>query len=133
MARRLPRSSVRRAAYAVLLVLVVEIVGTLGFHALEGMGWVNAFYFESMLATGQGPPLTLTTDAGKVFASFMGFVSVGSVLSAIVFTLGPIFVHYWREGIEAAETEARRLEAEAARGVRHLEEELTGRRGGKAP
>ena len=133
MVRGRPRSSVRRAAYALALVLAVEVVGTVGFHLIEGMGWVNSFYFESMLATGQGPPLALVTDTGKVFASLMGFISVGSVLSAVVFTLGPLFVRYWREGLEAAEAEARKLEHEAAQGVRHLEEELSGHRGGKPP
>jgi hypothetical protein len=65
-----------------------------------------------MLATGQGPPLQLNTDAGKIFASVMAFVSVGSVVTTLVFTLGPIFAMIWRESIEKAEREAKKLEKE---------------------
>lgn len=105
-------SALRRVSYGVSGIVAVMIVGTAGFHYLEGMNYVNAVYFESMLATGQGPPLQLTTDAGKIFASIMAFVSVGSVVTTLVFTLGPMLTMMWREGIERAETEARKLEAD---------------------
>ncbi len=127
MRAKLPRASVRRAIYAMLAVATAEVVGTVGFHLIEGAGWINAFYFESMLATGQGPPFALVTNAGKIFASIMGFVSVGSVLSAVVFTLGPIMVRIWHEGLEAAQSAARRFEQDVVRDVRELEHDITGR------
>lgn len=108
---------------------MAEVVGTIGFHVIEGASWINAFYFESMLATGQGPPFPLATDTGKVFASLMGFVSVGSVVSAIVLTIGPLAVQIWREGIDRFEREARRLTEEAEGGIRRFEEELEGKKG----
>ncbi|MDG6967587.1 MAG: hypothetical protein JRN58_07510 [Nitrososphaerota archaeon] len=103
-----------RVFYAVSAIAAVMVVGTVGFHQFEGMGWVDAFYFESMIATGQGPPITLVTNAGKVFASVMAFVSVGSVISALLITLAPILSQLWREGIERAERDARRVERELA-------------------
>jgi hypothetical protein len=63
-----------------------------------------------MLATGQGPPLQLTTDTGKLFASVMAFVSVGSVITTLVFTLGPILATVWRESLERVEGEAKKIE-----------------------
>jgi voltage-gated potassium channel len=108
--RSISASRKRREFYAISLIAVVMIVGTLGFRAIEGMNWVDAFYFESMLATGQGPPIQLTTDAGKIFASIMAFVSVGSVITSLVFTLVPIISQFWREGLERVEAEARTLE-----------------------
>ena len=116
----------RRAIYALSAVAIAEIVGTIGFHVIEGAGWIDSFYFESMLATGQGPPFPLTTDTGKVFASIMGFVSVGSVLSAVFFAVGPILIRLWHEGVEVAEREGRRFEQEAAREVRRIEQEFSG-------
>ncbi len=100
----------RRVLAALLVIAVVLAIGTVGFHLLEGVGYLNAFYFECMLATGQGPPFPLTTDGGKLFASLMAFVSVGSVVTTLVFVLGPLFGRLWREGIEKAEEEARKLE-----------------------
>ncbi len=104
------QTSLRRVTYGLSGIALVMVVGAVGFHLIEGMNWVNAVYFESMLATGQGPPLQLNTDAGKIFASVMAFVSVGSVITTLVFTLGPLLTMVWREGIERAEREARELE-----------------------
>lgn len=103
-----------RVFYALSGIVAVMVVGTVGFHQIERMDWVNAVYFESMLATGQGPPIQLTTDAGKVFASVMAFVSVGSVITALVVTLGPIISQVWREGWERVEKDAKELEREIA-------------------
>jgi hypothetical protein len=86
------------------------VVGTVGFHQIEGMDWVNAVYFESMLATGQGPPIQLVTDSGKIFASVMAFVSVGSVITALIVTLIPLISQLWREGWERAERDVKALE-----------------------
>ena len=105
----------RRVFYAFSGIIVVMVVGIIGFHEIEGMGWVNAIYFESMLATGQGPPLTLTTDAGKLFASVMAFVSVGSVITALVVTLIPLISQLWREGLERAERDVKELERDLTR------------------
>ena len=118
------RSRLRRALLAIGAVAAAEIIGTVGFHVIEGAGWINAFYFESMLATGQGPPFALNTNVGKVFASIMAFVSVGSTLSAVIFTLGPILTRIWRNLVEDVEGDARSLEHHVADDVRRLENEL---------
>ncbi|MDA4134173.1 MAG: hypothetical protein OK441_01205 [Thaumarchaeota archaeon] len=103
-------TDLRRALFAISGIVVVMIIGSVGFHLIEGMNYINAVYFESMLATGQGPPLQLNTDAGKLFASVMAFVSVGSVITTLVFTLGPILTTIWREGLERVEREAKQIE-----------------------
>jgi hypothetical protein len=108
----LRRTRIRRAVYSLVAVAIVLVAGTIGFHGVAGLGWVDAFYFESMLATGQGPPLTLTTDSAKIFASLMAFISVGSVLTSIVFTLGPIAARVWRDWSERMELEVRKVEDE---------------------
>ena len=106
----LPRVSRRRAVYALSLLVAVLAVGTVGFRLTAGLDWVDAFYFESMLATGQGPPFPLTTDTSKIYASVMAFVSVGSVITTVVFSLGPIVARTWHEAAQRVEREARRLE-----------------------
>ncbi len=125
MRRPVTKAEVRHAIYAVLAVVGAVIVGTIGFHLIESANWINAFYFESMLATGQGPPFTLFTNAGKIFASIMGFVSVGSVLSAVIFVVGPIALRLWHESVDLAEQEARKIEAAAHLEVQKLEQEMT--------
>ena len=90
---------------------------------IEGMGWVDSFYFESMLATGQGPPVALTTDVGKIFASVMAFVSFGSVITGLFVTLVPIVSELWREGMVRLEEDARTLEKEFTRKKEKAEEQ----------
>ena len=105
-----PSSRKRLVFYALSGIAVVMVVGIIGFRYIEGMRWVDALYMESMLATGQGPPIPLNTDAGKIFASVMGFVSVGAVFTSLVVTLIPIISQLWREGLERVELDARELE-----------------------
>lgn len=105
----------RRLFYSVSAITLVMVIGIVGFHQIEGMDWVNAIYFESMLATGQGPPLALNTDAGKLFASAMGFVSFGTVLTGLLVTLVPILSQLWREGLERAERDVKTLERDLTR------------------
>ena len=97
----------RRALYSVILIVVVLAVGTLGMHFLEGWAYIDSFYFTSMLVTAEGPPNAPVTDVGKIFASIMAFVGVGSVVTALVFILGPALAKIWRKGIGEVEKEIR--------------------------
>jgi hypothetical protein len=96
--------------YALAGIVVVLVVGTLGFHIIAGLDPVDSLYFESMLATGQGPPLTLTTDSAKLFASIMAFVSVGSVVSALLFSVGPVVRIVWHNSLVWVQREVHDLE-----------------------
>jgi hypothetical protein len=109
------RSALRRVVYGLIGIALVMTVGVIGFREIEGMSLVNAVYFESMLATGQGPPLALNTDLGKIFASIMAFLSLGSVLTTLFVTLVPLGGEIWREFIERSEEGAVRIERDISR------------------
>lgn len=117
--RELRRRRNRRAIISLGALAVVLAIGTIGFHTVSGTGAVESFYFESMLATGQGPPSFFSSVSAELFASVMAFLSVGTVVTTLILNLGPLLARYWREGIELAEREARKLEEE-------LEEEFQG-------
>ena len=74
-------------------------------HYLEGLSYLDAFYFMSMIATAQGPTVLLKTTAGKIFASLMAFVSVGVVVTAVGFLFGPFLGKLLRIGVEHLEEE----------------------------
>lgn len=107
--RRHP-SLLRRGLKSFLLVSFVVGFGTFGIHWIEGLSYIDSFYFMSMLATSQGPATAPVTATGKIFASIMAFVSVGSVVAALGFLFGPFFGRLWRVGIEHLEEEAHLLE-----------------------
>lgn len=112
---RLTKAARRRLGYALVGIAIVLCVGALGFHALAGFDAVNSVYFESMLATGQGPPFPLPNDASKIFASVMAFVSVGSVVSALLFAVAPVVRQVWRTSLDYVEEEVRTLEHDIER------------------
>ena len=78
-------------------------VGTLGMMSLEGWDIVTSFYFMSLLATAEGPAQSPMTVGGKIFASFMAFVSIGAAISAITFTFVPLFGSILKEGFTYVE------------------------------
>lgn len=58
----------RSAGAGAVLMLVSLFVGMLGYHALEGLSWIDAFLEASMLMGGMGPVSTPSSTAGKLFA-----------------------------------------------------------------
>ncbi len=99
------RSATKRGILSIVLVVGVTLTGTLGIHRLEGLSWVESFYFMSMIATAQGPAFEPQTSAGMIFTSAMAFVSVGTVVAALGFLFGPFFGRLWRIGVEKLEEE----------------------------
>ena len=97
----------RRGVYSVGLIAVVVGVGTVGIHHFERLSYLDAFYFMSMLATAQGPALTPATPAGKLFAAFMAYLSIGTVVAALGFLFGPFFGVVWKVGVERLESRGR--------------------------
>ena len=102
---RIPPSIWRRAVYALALIVAVVLLGTVAMHAIEGWSYLDSFYFTSFIATGQGPPGNLQPDSplGKVFSSVLAFISVGTVITALLFLFGPVLGRLIREGEEKIE------------------------------
>jgi voltage-gated potassium channel len=102
---RIPSSIWRRAVYALALIVAVVLIGTVAMHAIEGWSYLDSFYFTSFIATGQGPPSNLQPDSplGKVFSSVLAFISVGTVITALLFLFGPFLGRVLREGEEKLE------------------------------
>ncbi len=98
----------KRGAYSFALITVIMAVGTSGMWYFEGMRALDAFYFMSMIATAQGPPIVPHTAAGKLFASFMAFLSTGAVITSLGFLFGPFFGQLWHLGAKHVEEEASR-------------------------
>ncbi len=79
------RAFLRRAgwhlAWAVLLLMAAVALGTLGYHVVGRLPWVDAFLNASMILSGMGPVDRLETTAAKIFAAcyalFSGIVFIG--------------------------------------------------------
>ncbi len=68
-------------AFAILLVAVG--LGTVGYHTLGQLHWIDAFLNASMILSGMGPVDRLSTATAKLFAAlyalFSGLLFVGVV------------------------------------------------------
>ncbi len=98
-------SPVKRGILSILLLSVIMAVGTSGIHRIEGLSWVESFYYMSMIATAQGPAFEPRTAQGMIFTSVMAFVSAGCGVAALAFLFGPFFGRLWHIGVEKVEEE----------------------------
>jgi hypothetical protein len=86
----------RSARIALGLVAVSLFVGMLGYHALEGMSWIDAFVNASMILSGMGPVGELHTQGGKLFAGLYALYSGLALLTISAVLLAPVihrFLH----------------------------------------
>lgn len=105
----------RRARFSIAAIIVVVVIGTLGIRYFEGWGYIDAFYFTSMLVTAEGPANVPVTAAGKIFAAIMAFVGVGIVVTASIYLFGPFLGAVWRKGAWEVEKEIRAAERKVER------------------
>lgn len=104
-------SFLHRGLYGVISVSVILGVGTFSLHGLENFSYVDAFYFTSMIATGQGPAPNVmpVTVFGKLFTCALAFISVGTMIASFGFLFGPFFGKLWRIGVIKLEEEIEHL------------------------
>ena len=62
------RRLVGAAGLALLLIAVSLGVGMVGYHAIEGMPWIDAYLSAAMILSGMGPVGEPLSTAGKLFA-----------------------------------------------------------------
>lgn len=86
------RRVIRHIGFAGMILVAALGVGTLGYHALENLSWVDALLNASMILGGMGPVDTLHTTAGKLFASAYALFS-GIVFLATSGVLLAPFLH----------------------------------------
>jgi hypothetical protein len=75
----------RYGLFALLLIFVSVLIGTIGYRYLGSLSWLDSFYMASMILTGMGPVAEMTSNQAKVFSSFyalysgVAFLSIGAV------------------------------------------------------
>ena len=85
------RTRMFRHGFLALIVMVLcLILGMLGYHFLEGLGWVDAYVNAAMILSGMGPLDPLKTTAGKLFAGTYAIFSGVAFLTTVGFFLAPI-------------------------------------------
>lgn len=88
------RRLVRHAAAAAALIGGSLAVGVVGYHALEGLPFIDSLLNASMILGGMGPVDTLHTATGKLFASayalysgFIALIAAGVLFAPVIHRL----------------------------------------------
>ena len=76
---------------ALLIMAICLVIGVSGYHYIAGADWIDAIHNSSMILSGMGPVIEITTVNGKIFSSayalFSGIVfitNVGVILAPVV-------------------------------------------------
>ena len=81
----------RSAALGMSVLVVGLLIGMVGYHGFEHLGWIDAFSNASMILSGMGPMGELKTDGGKIFAGCYALFSGVAFLTSIGLVFAPIF------------------------------------------
>lgn len=96
----------RSAMLAATLIGVSLAIGTVGYHLVAHLDWLDAEYNAAMILTGMGPVDPMRTASGKIFASAYALFSGVAFLSSVGVLVGPFvqhFLHRFHLEIEEAE------------------------------
>lgn len=94
--RHFARRMLGSVAFFVGFISVSLAIGAVGYHATEGLCWLDATLNAAMILTGMGPVHAMETSGGKVFATAYAIYSGVAFLSSVAVLLGPVvhrFLH----------------------------------------
>lgn len=80
----------RYALFALLLIVFSVLIGTIGYHLLGNLGWIDSFHMACMILTGMGPVEQMKTNEAKLFSSFYALYSGVAFLSITAVFFAPI-------------------------------------------
>jgi hypothetical protein len=83
------RRAVRHASLGLLGVALAVSVGTVGYHAVGGLAWIDAFLNAAMILSGMGPVDRVETTAGKMFSAFYALFSGLMFIGVLGVVLAP--------------------------------------------
>lgn len=89
----LPRFLSRMGRYAFFALALISIstgIGTLGYHEMAGLNWIDSFHMACMILTGMGPVSEMPDDSSKLFSSFYALYSGVAFLSITAVFFAPI-------------------------------------------
>ena len=92
IARRLFWRRMATHGGAAVAVIAVSLgAGTVGYHLLGALAWVDALENASMILGGMGPVDPIASTAGKLFASFYALYSGVVFLFVAGLMVAPVF------------------------------------------
>lgn len=89
----LPHFFIRIFKYSMFCLLLITFsigIGTWGYSYFGALSLIDAFHMSSMILTGMGPVIEMTTTSGKLFSSFYALYCGVAFLSITAVFFSPI-------------------------------------------
>jgi hypothetical protein len=80
----------RYALFAFILIAFSVSIGTIGYHNVAELDWLDSFHMACMILTGMGPVAEMKTESAKLFSSFYALYSGVAFLSVTAVFFAPI-------------------------------------------
>lgn len=69
----------------------VLMIGSLGYHYIQGLSWIDGTLNSAMVITGNGPAFPPHTGAGKIFQIIFSLIGVIGFIMILSVILSPVF------------------------------------------
>jgi len=80
----------RHALVATALILASLALGTVGYHYVASLRWIDAFENAAMILTGMGPVAKMPTDEAKLFAAAYALFSGTAFITGVAVMVAPL-------------------------------------------
>jgi hypothetical protein len=80
----------RYALFALFLIGFSTSLGTVGYHYIGELEWIDSFHMACMILTGMGPVAEMKGNSAKLFSSFYALYSGVAFLSITAVFFSPI-------------------------------------------
>ena len=79
------------------IMFICLMIGVLGYHITCGVSWLDALHNASMILSGMGPVITITTISGKIFSTFYALFSGVIFITNIGVILAPAIHRFFHK------------------------------------
>ncbi len=80
----------RYLLFSGILILFSVSIGTIGYHFIAELRWLDSFQMSCMILTGMGPVADMKSDGAKIFSSLFALYSGVAFLSITAVFFAPI-------------------------------------------
>jgi hypothetical protein len=80
----------RYTMFSMALIFISVMMGSIGYHFIGSLNWIDSFHMSCMILTGMGPVAEMKTDSAKIFSSFFALYSGVAFLSITAVFFAPI-------------------------------------------
>lgn len=80
----------RYGLFALGLIVFSVLFGTIGYHYIGNVSWLDSFHMACMILTGMGPVVEMKSNGAKIFSSIYALYSGVAFLSITAVFFAPL-------------------------------------------